>query len=191
VSTTDAGAFLGVSRQDVLATQGLPGAVGSSVVQFGKTVGASVAGVARVLWPPNLLDFFASTVDDQPKDTSSTPTPAAQAPSTSGTERPVSIIGIVALGDAMTSESWSYLIQFLIGINIVLGVFNLIPLLPFDGGHVAIAVYEKAQELRRRQRRRYIADVTKMLPVAYGVVMALVVISFAAMYLDVTRGVGT
>jgi membrane-associated protease RseP (regulator of RpoE activity) len=83
----------------------------------------------------------------------------------------------------------SNLIGFLIGLNIFIGVFNLIPLLPFDGGHVAIAVYEKAQELRRRTKKRYIADVTRMLPVAYTVVMVLVVVGLMAMYLDLTRGV--
>jgi membrane-associated protease RseP (regulator of RpoE activity) len=91
----------------------------------------------------------------------------------------------------MTSQGWSQLIDFLIGLNIVLGVFNLIPLLPFDGGHVAIAVYEKAQEMRRRTSRRYMADVSRMLPVAYGVIMVLVLLTLAAGYLDVTKGVGT
>ena len=190
VGTTRPSAFLGVGQQSLLETQPLPQAVGSSFAQFGRTVGAAVGGVGKVLWPPNLVGFLASTTSAEPKDTSSTPTPAEQAPSTSS-ERPVSIIGIIALGDAMTSQSWSQLVDFLIVINIVLGVFNLIPLLPFDGGHVAIAVYEKAQEMRRGQRRRYMADISRMLPVAYGVIMVLVVVSLAAMYLDVTKGVGT
>ncbi len=190
VATTAPAAFLGVGQQSVLETRSIPGAVGSSFAEFGRMVGASVGGLGRVLWPTNLVDFLSSTVTDSPKDTATTPTPAADAPATT-TERPVSIIGIVALGDEMTSQSWSQLIGFLITINIVLGVFNMIPLLPFDGGHVAIAVYEKAQEMRRGQRRRYVADVTRMLPVAYGVIMVLVIISFAAMYVDVTKGVGT
>ena len=54
---------------------------------------------------------------------------------------------------------------------------------------MAIACYEKAQELRRRSTARHIADVSRMLPVAYGVVMVLVVVGLMAMYLDVTRGV--
>ena len=73
--------------------------------------------------------------------------------------------------------------------NIFIGVFNLIPLLPFDGGHVAIAVYEKAQELRRRSRSRYIADISRMIPVAYTVVMVLAVVGLLAVYLDLTKGV--
>ena len=44
-------------------------------------------------------------------------------------------------------------------------------------------------ELRKRSTTRHIADVSRMLPVAYGVVMVLVVVGLMAMYLDVTRGV--
>ena len=191
VDSTAPGAFLGVGRTDVLRTDPLPQAVGASFAQFGQTAGAGVAGVATVLWPPNLLNFFASAFDgNQPANTASTPTPAAQT-SSAAQGRPVSIVGIVAVGSDMTAENWSNLIGFLIGLNIILGVFNLIPLLPFDGGHVAIAVYEKAQELRRRQSRRYVADVSRMLPVAYGVMMVLGLMFVVAVYLDVTRGVPT
>ena len=57
-------------------------------------------------------------------------------------------------------------------INIFIGVFNLVPLLPFDGGHVAIAVYERIQE-RRLRRKRYFTDVAKLLPLTYVVVLLL------------------
>ena len=50
-------------------------------------------------------------------------------------------------------------------------IFNMIPLLPFDGGHVAIAVYER---LRSRRGRRYHADVAKLLPLTSAVVVFLV-----------------
>ena len=191
VATTAPAAFLGVGKTSLLATDSLPGAVGSSFSQFGETVGVSVAGVATFLWPPNIVDFVTSTATgSEAPDPASTPTPAEQT-STASSERPISIVGAVLYGSDLTAESWSNLIGFLIALNIFIGVFNLIPLLPFDGGHVAIAVYEKAQEMRRRSRQRYMADVSRMLPVAYGVVMVLVVVGLLAMYLDVTKGVGT
>ena len=40
--------------------------------------------------------------------------------------------------------------MILISINVFVGIFNLFPMLPFDGGHVAIAVYEKIRTGRRR-----------------------------------------
>ena len=65
------------------------------------------------------------------------------------------------LGSDLTSENLSNLVIFLAVLNIFIGVFNLFPLLPFDGGHVVIAVYEKAQEMRRRTGQRYLADVSR------------------------------
>lgn len=191
-SAVDAGApkaFLGVGSRSVLVTEPLPSAVVRSVGEFGRYMGATVTGTAKVLSPPNIAGFLASTVTGgQPADTVAKPTPAAQSPSAS-TERPVSIVGIVLLGSDLTAESWSNIIGLLIGLNIMLGVLNLIPLLPFDGGHVAIAVYEKAQEMRRRQTRRYLSDVTNMVRVAYPVIAVLGVLFIAATYLDLTKGV--
>lgn len=187
VAATDPATFLGVGQQSVLVTESLPGAVTESVTQFGRGVGISVVAIGKFLWPPNLLGFLSDAAAPA-RDATDVATPAASTPSPDA-ERPISIVGAVLVGSDLTAQSASNLVAFLISLNIFIGVFNLIPLLPFDGGHVAIAVYEKAQELRRRQRQRYVADVSRMLPVAYVVVMVLVVVGLVAMYLDVTRGV--
>lgn len=189
VDTTGATAFLGIGAEAVLEPEPLHRAVGSSVAEFGRGVGASVAGIATVFNPPQLLGFFSSTLTGTDTDVTDEPTPAESVAVSSDAGRPISILGAVAYGADLTSENLSNLIGFLIGLNIFIGVFNLIPLLPFDGGHVAIAVYEKAQELRRRSRTRYIADVSRMIPVAYTVVMVLAVVGILAMYLDLTQGV--
>ena len=73
----------------------------------------------------------------------------------------------------------------MIVLNVFIGLFNLIPLLPFDGGHVAIATYERIREIGRTER--YHADLTKMLPVAYGVVLFMVTIGVMALYADITN----
>ncbi len=189
VGTTAATAFLGVGADPVLQREPLPSAVGTSVTEFGRVAGASVVGIGAVFNPPELLGFFSSTVTGTDKDVTDQPTPAEEVAVSTDAGRPTSIIGAIAYGADLTGENLSNLIGFLIGLNIFIGVFNLIPLLPFDGGHVAIAVYEKAREMRRRTKNRYIADVTRMLPVAYTVVMVLVVVGLMAMYLDLTRGV--
>ena len=72
-------------------------------------------------------------------------------------------------------------------INIFIGVFNLVPLLPLDGGHVAIAVYEKVRELLRRDGRRYFVDVAKLLPLTYAVIILLVGICLSSLYLDIVN----
>jgi RIP metalloprotease RseP len=189
VAATEPATFLGVAARPELRTESVPSAVGSSVTEFGRGVGASVTGIVTVFNPPELFGFFSDTVTGEDKDVTAQPTPAEQVEVSTDAGRPTSIIGAVAYGADLTSENISNLIGFLIGLNIFIGVFNLIPLLPFDGGHVAIAVYEKAQELRRRSRSRYIADISRMIPVAYTVVMVLAVVGLLAVYLDLTKGV--
>jgi membrane-associated protease RseP (regulator of RpoE activity) len=57
------------------------------------------------------------------------------------------------------------LLVILVSINLFVGVFNLFPLLPLDGGHVAIAVYEKLRTGRRTVL--YHADVAKLMPLTW------------------------
>jgi len=68
-----------------------------------------------------------------------------------------------------------------------LGVFNMLPLLPFDGGHAAIATYER---IRSRGGRVYRADIGKMVPVATAVVGLLLILFVTGLYLDITRPIG-
>ena len=74
------------------------------------------------------------------------------------------------------------MLWLLIVINIFVGIFNLLPLLPLDGGHVAIATYEA---VRSRKGRRYHADVAKLMPLTYAVFLVLVFIGVSALFLDV------
>src|SRR5207302_8429270 len=87
-------------------------------------------------------------------------------------------------GELAQRHRYSELLLLLFGINIFVALFNMIPLLPFDGGHVAIAVYER---LRSRNGRRYHADVAKLLPLTSAVVVFLVVFGVAVIYLDIVR----
>ena len=69
-------------------------------------------------------------------------------------------------------------------INVFVGMINLVPLLPFDGGHAVVAIYER---IRSRKGQRYHADVSKLLPVAYAVVMGLVILGVTSLYLDIVN----
>jgi membrane-associated protease RseP (regulator of RpoE activity) len=72
----------------------------------------------------------------------------------------------------------------LLVINVFVGVFNMLPLLPLDGGHVAIAVYEK---VRSRRGQRYRVDMAKLLPVTYVVLFVILFFGVTALYLDIVR----
>jgi membrane-associated protease RseP (regulator of RpoE activity) len=75
-------------------------------------------------------------------------------------------------------------------LNIFVGVFNMMPLLPLDGGHAAIAVYERIQEKRRHMAGRYFADVERLMPFAMGVIVVLAMLMFTGLYLDITDPIG-
>ncbi len=187
VATTEPGAFVGVGAAQVLERQSIPAAAVSSVETFGDVAWLSISGVGKFLWPPNIAAFITDAVSGG-GDTTNEATVAASTP-TGNEFRPISIIGVAMLGSDLSSQNLANLVGFLAQLNIFIGIFNLIPMLPFDGGHVVIACYEKAQEMRRRSTQRYLSDVSRMLPVAYGVILVLAVVGVLAMFVDITRGV--
>ena len=87
--------------------------------------------------------------------------------------------GRAGRGDAADPTSSSLIIIFV-------GIINLFPMLPLDGGHVVIAVYER---IRSRRGRPYHADVTKLTPVVWAFVLFLGFIVVTSLYLDITHPV--
>ncbi len=109
-------------------------------------------------------------------------------PSSSGAQsRFESPVGIVRLASQAVQAGLGSVLTLLFSINIFVGIFNLVPLLPLDGGHVAISVYEW---VRSRKGKRYQMDVTKLLPLTYLVFTVLVLLGLTALYLDVTHPLG-
>lgn len=89
--------------------------------------------------------------------------------------RPVSPIGIVSIGSQMQDATGFF--GILAYVNVILATINLLPLFPLDGGHFAVAVYEK---ISGRQ-----ANVRKLMPVAAAVIGTLFFLGFVAVILDV------
>ena len=103
-----------------------------------------------------------------------------------GDGRFLSPIGFVRVASQAADEGWAPVLSLLALINVFVGIFNMIPLLPFDGGHVAVATYEA---VRSRKGRRYFVDGRKALATAYPVVMLLVLIAVTSVYLDLANPV--
>ena len=93
-------------------------------------------------------------------------------------------MGAVRVASQAAEVGLAPVILLLFLINVFVGVFNLVPLLPLDGGHVAIATYER---IRSRKGRRHFADVTKLMPLTVGVVGVLVLVGLSALYLDIAN----
>ena len=99
-----------------------------------------------------------------------------------------SLVGIVDQGSQIVgSDIWA-LLWLLGGISLILALFNLIPLLPFDGGHAAIVVYEWAAS--KIKGRKVEADYKKLMPVAAIVLAFFLTLSLSAMFLDVRQVIG-
>jgi len=92
-------------------------------------------------------------------------------------------------GESVPDKLWT-LVALLAGLNIMLFLFNLIPLLPLDGGHVAGALWEGLKRQWARVSGRpdpgYV-DVAKALPLAYTVSMVILGMSLLLIYADIVK----
>jgi membrane-associated protease RseP (regulator of RpoE activity) len=110
-------------------------------------------------------------------------------------DSPVSVVGAGRVAGEVASDVQSpgmervvFLLSMLAGLNLFVGMFNFIPLLPLDGGHIAGALFEAARRGLARLRGRPdpgFVDVAKLLPVAYVVAASLIVMSLVLIAGDI------
>jgi membrane-associated protease RseP (regulator of RpoE activity) len=126
-------------------------------------------GAVKVLNPVNIVNHLSGATDDL-------------------ATRPTTLVGVTGLSDDVGESQGIIGILFLLAVlNVFVGVFNMFPLLPLDGGHAAIATYER---IRERNGQRYYADVAKMMPFAMAVMTVLLFLFMSGLYLDITDPVG-
>jgi membrane-associated protease RseP (regulator of RpoE activity) len=93
-------------------------------------------------------------------------------------QTPMSVVGASIIGgDTVDHGLWVAFWFFLAQLNLILGAINLVPLLPFDGGHIAIAVFEKVRNLIRSARGKVAAapvNYLKLMPATYVVLVFVV-----------------
>jgi membrane-associated protease RseP (regulator of RpoE activity) len=104
---------------------------------------------------------------------------------------PVSVVGASAIGgEAAARGAWSFFLLLLAGLNFFVGVFNLMPLLPLDGGHIAVNLYEKVRDGARRLRGKAAGgpvDYTKLLPVTYAVILVVGAVTLLTVTADIVN----
>jgi membrane-associated protease RseP (regulator of RpoE activity) len=160
-------------------------AAGRTVTEVG-TASRETLGFLGSFFSPSGLSHFADTVINR----GSPAVNSTGSGSSSGSDqpvdgnRPISIIGAARFGSEITNEGAFAFLGFFASINIVIGIFNMIPLLPLDGGHLAIATYER---IRSRNGRRYQVDVMKLLPLTYAVVFVLILLGVSTIFLDIVN----
>jgi membrane-associated protease RseP (regulator of RpoE activity) len=96
----------------------------------------------------------------------------------------LSVVGAIQIGAQAARRDVGELLYLLAAINLFVGIVNLFPMLPLDGGHVVIAVYER---VRSRKGRTYHADVAKLMPVAYVFLLFIVIVGLGALYMNIVH----
>ncbi|HYJ71271.1 MAG TPA: M50 family metallopeptidase [Actinomycetota bacterium] len=168
----DGRGFLGFQPSEETRRVGVLAAFPESVKLFWDTTVATVKG----------LGGFVTGLADR----ISAPGPAPAGGGGGGGEvrdgGPIGIVGITRLaGQAVANNQWAIFIAILIQLNIVVGVFNLLPLPPMDGGYLAFVLW---QVVTRRE-----VDLRKVVPVAALIVGLLVMLTVGLVWLDITNPV--
>jgi len=153
---TEMAGFFGVVSEAERTYPGLVGMIPETVSQVGTAIIQSVQGLWSMVvgFPKLVIAIFGG--DDQVLET----------------VRPVSPIGLVQIAGPIEST-----LQLLALVNIFVGVLNFVPLYPLDGGHFAVAGYEKVTGRA--------PNIEKLLPVAAVVFVFLVSLGLMGVYLDI------
>jgi membrane-associated protease RseP (regulator of RpoE activity) len=107
-----------------------------------------------------------------------------------------SVIGAAdATGQAVAANvGWQYKVSFVLlliaSLNIFVGVFNMLPLLPLDGGHVAVVIWERIRAWFANLRGRPnpgMVDMAKLLPVSFSIFAVVMVFALILVAADIVN----
>jgi membrane-associated protease RseP (regulator of RpoE activity) len=165
--------YLGISLLNLPVRDSWYAAVPASFTEVGSLIGTAVTAIVHVFSPGQFSSLFHQVAS-----------PAAANNPTNQRNRPESIVGVVRIAVQSTSTGPGDLLLILMAVNIFVGILNMLPMLPLDGGYVAISTYER---IRTRRGRRYHADLNKMAPFAYAFMGVLLVLFACTLYLDIVH----
>jgi membrane-associated protease RseP (regulator of RpoE activity) len=176
--------FLGVGTSPEYEVErvGIVSAIAQTPGEMWHVTSASVGALGRIFSPSglsNLADDVGNARNDQPQRSGG----GTEASDNNGRDPNglISILGIIQIGSHEVEHRAAFMLVLFFQINLLLGLFNMLPLPPLDGGHAAVAIYERA---RSRRGQRYHADFGKLLPLTYAVFLILVVVGVTTLYLD-------
>jgi membrane-associated protease RseP (regulator of RpoE activity) len=148
--------------------QSIGEAAASTVTDLFPVTWESTKGIVQVLNPVNIFEHLSGESEDL-------------------RTRPTTLVGVTQVsGDIGEMQGLAGVLYLLAVLNVFVAVFNMFPLLPLDGGHAAIATYERVREIGRGGRR-YFTDVARLMPFTMGVIVLLLFLFMSGLYLDITK----
>ncbi len=171
--TLPAGGYIGIDVGALTVTRSLLSAVPGAFNDVGSTIGAAAKALVHVFSPGEFSSLF-----HQVASTSAATNVKNQ------DNRPVSIVGVTRIAVQAAQAGLGPLFAILIEVNIFVGVLNMLPILPVDGGYVAVATYER---LRSKRGQHYHADINRLAPVIYAFMSVLLVLFACTLYLDIAH----
>ena len=148
----------------IRVTEGPVGSVTGAVGLVGEQGVLTVQGVGRIFGPEGLGRLFDLVFTDEARQPSD----------------PASVVGVGRLAGSLASEDQFGDLLFLFGVvNVFVGLLNLLPLPPFDGGHLTVLGIEK---IRGRP-----VDMRKVVPVSAAVAGFFIVFTVAVVYVDLVK----
>ncbi len=169
--TGEARGFVGIGPKPTIERKNPLAASGEAVTQMWDLGTGSLKALGAFFAPSSLKNYagqLTNATSDKPASADDT--------------RFLSVVGVARIAAESSAFTMLYLLVLL---NVFIGVFNLVPFLPLDGGHVAIATYERIRS--RKGREPYQADVGKMVPIAAAMIAILVLIGITSLYLDIVK----
>ncbi|MGH3507123.1 MAG: M50 family metallopeptidase [Nocardioidaceae bacterium] len=167
--------FLGITPDENYVRQDA-GFVASTIGDMTQRTGQALVHMPERMWGVTKAAFL---VDDREQ------------------ESPMSVVGASRVAGEVASneeievlDKWAGLLTLLGVVNLFVALFNFIPLLPLDGGHIAGALYEAIRRGIARVRGRPdpgYADVAQLLPIAYVAATVLIVMGAILVWADIVN----
>ena len=167
---------IGVTSEpvDVMRSYGPLDGIGATVRFSGSMLSATLQGLASF---PGKIPGVVASIFGAERDQ----------------EGPMSVVGASRVGGELVERSqWTMFLMMLASLNFFLALFNLVPLPPLDGGHIAVVIYEKIRDFIRGLRGiapGQPADYTKLMPITYVMSAMLLGIGAIVIIADVVNPV--
>lgn len=158
------GVTIEASRVERL-TRGPAGAITGAGGEVGSAVVRTVQGVGRIFGPSGIGRVLELVTTDAPRRD----------------DDPASVVGVGRVAGAIASEGHFGDILYLFAlVNVFVGFLNLLPLPPFDGGHLAVLAIERLRGGRP-------VDMRKVMPVSAVVAAFFILFTAAVVWVDIVK----